>query len=102
GTFLAEGGYTTPLYAASLPGVLPTTYVSAYQAWAACGFAGKRLPTSDEWTAAATGTPSAGVDDLAGDCNTRSTNVSTGSPVKTGSRPGCVSRIGAFDMVGNV
>jgi hypothetical protein len=102
GTFLAEGAYTTPLYAASLPGVLPSTSVSAYQAWAACGFSGKRLPTSGEWIAAATGTPSAGSDDGANDCNTGAGAVFAGSPVKTGSRPRCKSTVGAFDMVGNV
>jgi len=98
GTFIAEGGYTTPLYAAALPGVLPSTYVSAYQAWAACGFSGKRLPTGAEWTAAATGTAS----DAASGCNTGAGIVSSGAPVKTGSRPRCVSEVGAFDMVGNV
>jgi hypothetical protein len=101
GTFLSEGAYTTPLYAASLPGVLPSTYVSAYQAWAACGFSGKRLPTSGEWTAAATGTPSR-ADDAAEHCNTGAGAISAGAPVKTGSLSRCVSTSGAYDMVGNV
>jgi hypothetical protein len=100
GTFLAEGSYTTPLYAASLPGVLPSTYMSAYQAWAACGFSGKRLPTSSEWIAAATGT-SRGTDDP-DDCNTGGGTIAAGAAVKTGSRSRCVSSVGAFDMVGNV
>ena len=102
GTFLAEGGYTPPLYAASLPGVLPSTYVSAYQAWAACGFSGKRLPTSGEWTAAASGTPSLSSEHVEDDCNTGAGVISAGAPVKTGSRSRCVSSAGAFDMVGNV
>jgi hypothetical protein len=102
GTFLAEGGYTTPIYAASLPGVLPSTCVSAFQAWAACGFSGKRLPTSSEWTAAATGTLSRGADATADDCNTGTGAISAGAAVKTGSRSRCVSSAGAFDMVGNV
>jgi len=102
GSFLAEGVYTTPLYAASLPGVLPSTYVSAYQAWAACGFSGKRLPTDGEWTAAATGTAARATDDVAVDCNTGAGTISTGGPVKTGSRSRCVSSTGALDMVGNV
>jgi len=100
GSFLAEGGYTTPLYAASLPGLLPSTYVSAYQAWAACGFSGKRLPTSAEWKAAASGTPDHETN--ASDCNTGAGTISAGAPVKTGSRSACVSSAGAFDMVGNV
>jgi hypothetical protein len=102
GSFLAEGGYTTPLYAAALPGVLPSTYVSAYQAWAACGFSGKRLPTSEEWIAAASGTPARTADDTSSACNTGAGPISAGVPVKTGSRSACVSRAGAFDMVGNV
>lgn len=102
GSFLAEGAYTTRLYAASLPGVLPSTFVSAYQAWAACGFSGKRLLTSGEWTAAAKGTPTPSTDDGATDCNIGARMLSSGAPVKTGSRSGCVSSAGTFDMVGNV
>jgi hypothetical protein len=102
GSFLAEGDYATPLYAAALPGVLPTTSVSAFQAWAACGFSGKRLATNDEWTAAGAGTSAHATDDLTRDCNTGAGRIATGGPVKTGSRAGCVSRAGAFDMVGNV
>ncbi len=102
GWFLAEGGYTTPLYAAAVPGVLPSTYVSAYQAWAACGFSAKRLPTSGEWIAAATGTRARATGDTSRDCNIRAGPISAGAPVKTGSRSACVSSVGAFDMVGNV
>lgn len=101
GSFRPEGRYAPPLYAASLPGILPSTFVSAYQAWAACGFSGKRLLTSAEWTAAAFGTPDA-TDDYASACNTGGGIVSAGAPVKTGSRSGCVSSVGAFDMAGNV
>src|SRR6185436_12933176 len=101
GSFRAEGAYATPLYAASIPGVLPSTDISAYQAWAACGFSSKRLPTTSEWTAAATGTPEHPTND-SGDCNTGAGTISAGGPVKTGSRSGCVSSVGAFDMVGNV
>jgi len=102
GTFLPEGTYTTRLYAVSIPGVLPSTLVSAYQAWAACGFSGKRLLTSDEWTAAAAGTPARGTDDGTSECNTGVGILSAGKPVKTGSRSQCLSSAGAFDMVGNV
>jgi hypothetical protein len=102
GGFRAEGAYTTPLHAVSLPGVLPSTYLSAYQAWAVCGFSGKRLPTSDEWTAAAIGTAAGITHDVACDCNTGPGAVFAGAPAKTGSREACVSLAGAFDMVGNV
>src|SRR5262249_7876725 len=62
----------------------------------------KRLPTNDEWTAAALGTPAHSTDDVAGDCNTGAGRVSVRAPVKTGSRTRCRSTAGAFDMVGNV
>lgn len=102
GSFLTDGAYAIHLYAASIPGVLPSTLVSAYQAWAACGFSGKRLLTNTEWTAAATGAPARSTDDGTSDCNIGADILSAGAPVKTGSRSRCVSSAGAFDMVGNV
>jgi len=102
GSFLPGGAYTTPIYAASIPGVLPSTLVSAYQAWAACGYSGKRLLTSAEWSAAAAGTPAGNRHDGANDCNTGAGILPANAPVKTGSRSRCVSSAGAFDMVGNV
>jgi hypothetical protein len=102
GSFLPNGAYTPHLYAASIPGVLPSTLVSAYQAWAACGFSGKRLLTSVEWGAAAQGTPASNPDDGASPCNIGGEILSAGTPLNTGSQPRCVSSAGAFDMVGNV
>ena len=86
------------IYAASLPGNTPSAYTTWFQAQQACKNAGKRLPTSAEWQAAAAGTPDPGPDNGTMDCNTHSTF----SPVDTGSRSGCVSSRGAFDMVGNL
>jgi hypothetical protein len=86
------------IYAVSLPGVTPSRYITWFQAQQACKNARKRLPTNGEWQAAALGTPDPGPDDGATDCNTDSGLI----PVTTGSRSGCVSARGAFDMVGNL
>jgi hypothetical protein len=84
------------IYAASLPGVIPSASITWFQAQQACKNAGKRLPTNAEWQAAAAGTPDPGPDNGTTDCNTRGGNV-----MLTGSRSRCVSADGAFDMVGN-
>jgi formylglycine-generating enzyme required for sulfatase activity len=98
GTFPANGQWTQPLYAVSIAGVHPTACVTWFQAQQACANARKRLPTNAEWQMAVAGTPDPGPDNGTTDCNTAS--VSTA--VSTGSRSGCVSNYGAFDMVGNV
>ncbi len=102
GTFPANGGYTAPLYAASIPGVAPTACLSAYQAYYACELSGKRMLTNSEWLAAATGTPDPNTDNGTSDCNTGSPGTPTGQPSSTGSRSSCVSTAGIYDAVGNV
>jgi hypothetical protein len=77
------------IYAVSMPGVTPAIIVSWFQAVAMARNAGKRLPTNQEWQAAALGTPDGAP------CRT------TGA-VGVAGTPGCVSDVGAFDMVGNV
>jgi hypothetical protein len=86
------------IYAVSLPGVLPAAFVTWFQAEEACANAGKRLPTNAEWQVAANGTPDPGPDDHVTTCTTDNPDGTT----LTGSRSGCVSARGAFDMVGNV
>jgi formylglycine-generating enzyme required for sulfatase activity len=86
------------VYAVSLPGLLPSSYITWFQALEACANAGKRLPTSAEWQAAANGTPDPGPDNGTTDCNT----FSTFAPAATASRSSCVSSVGAFDMAGNL
>jgi len=86
------------IYAVSLASVLPSASITWFQAEEACANARKRLPTSAEWQIGANGTPDAGPDDIATDCNT----FSPFSSVPTGSRSKCVSARGAFDMVGNL
>lgn len=91
------GKSCTNFYAASIPGVLPSRYLTYFQALAACRNAGKHLLTNAEWQAAALGTPDPAPDDGVSTCNV---NVA-GTFVNTGSRAQCVSDVGAFDMIAN-
>ena len=100
-SFPVYGNYTTPLYAASVAGVLPTTCISVYQAAVACQIAGKRLLTNAEWNAAAKGTPETSTDNGTTDCNTGSPGKPTRGPSRTGARTSCRSEAGVFDAVGN-
>lgn len=86
------------IFAVSLPLMVPSGYVTWFQAQEACTNSGKHLPSNALWQAAANGTADAGADNGTTDCNT-----ALGSPsvTNTGSRSGCVSARGAFDMVGN-
>jgi sulfatase-modifying factor enzyme 1 len=75
----------------------PHSSITWFQAAATARNSFKRLPSNAEWQAAALGTPDAGANPGAQDCNTYSTG-----PDLTGARTNCVSDAGAFDMVGNV
>jgi formylglycine-generating enzyme required for sulfatase activity len=87
------------VYALSIPGVMPSAYITWFQAQQACANSRKRLPSNADWQMAVAGTPAGGAgDDGTSDCNTDSTFAS----VPTGSRRHCVSAWGAYDMVGNV
>jgi formylglycine-generating enzyme required for sulfatase activity len=81
----------------SLPAVVPAAFITWFQAQEACTNSDRRLPTNAEWQAGASGTPDAGPDDGAADCNT-----TRGSVSPTGARTRCVSARGASDMVGNL
>jgi len=95
---LDHGEACNHIYAVSLPTVVvPSANITWFQASIACANAGKRLPTNDEWQAAVTGTPNSALDNGTTDCNT--SGVET-API--GSRSGCVSEFGAYDMMGNV
>ena len=85
------GNGCVDFYAVSIPGVLPAAYISWFQAAAAARNSLKRLPTNQEWQVAALGTPDGFP------CNVNSAGVAN-----TGSAAGCVSDVGAFDMVGNL
>jgi formylglycine-generating enzyme required for sulfatase activity len=86
------------VYAVSIPGVLPTTCTTWFQAVQACAVSGKRLARNEEWQRAAAGTPDPGTDNGTTDCNISTANT----PLNTGSRSNCKSSWGVFDMVGNV
>jgi len=85
------------IYAVSVVGVTPSSQMTWFQAQAACENARKRLPSNAEWQAAVAGTPDPGGDNGTSDCNS-----AKGSASLTGSRSGCKSARGAFDMVGNL
>jgi hypothetical protein len=95
---LDGGSVCSDVYAVSLSGVTPSRFHTWFQAGQACKNSRKRLPTNAEWQAAVAGTPDPGPDDGITDCNTGSTFA----VASTGSRSGCVSADGAFDMVGNL
>jgi hypothetical protein len=81
------------VYAVSIPGVTPAAFINWFQAAAAARNSLKRLPSNQEWQVAALGTPDGTL------CNV---DEFTLRATNTGSLPGCVSDVGAFDMVGNL
>lgn len=87
-----------PIYARSVPGVLPSASLTWFQANIACANAGKHLLTNAEWQAAAAGTPDPGD----GTPSPPGCNVTSEGPSTTGRHPGCVSGYGAENMVGSV
>ena len=94
----ASGDDCPGIYARSVAGVVPSRWISWFQAAAACRNASKRLLTNAEWQMAAAGTPDPGEGGNGRTtCNTRSPAI-----VSTGSTGDCVSHLGTWDMVGNV
>lgn len=94
-----EGHDCTNIYARSVPGEAPSRYITYFQAQQALANVGKRLPSNAEWQQAVAGSPDPGPDNDTTDCHV---DGGPGAPIATGSRSACVSRFGAFDMVGNV
>jgi hypothetical protein len=93
----SRAGGCEHVYAVSVRGALPARFVNWFQAGAALRNSGKRLPTNQEWQTAALGTPDYLFDTSVPECNTNTDGVEP-----TGSRAGCRSDVGAYDMVGNV
>ncbi len=97
-TFPKNGQATIAVYALSVVSVIPSRYLTWFQANEACRASGKRLPRGDEWVSAARGTqdppnPNDGSD---GSCVTDAPMYrNTGLGIK------CVSDWGAQDMIGN-
>ncbi len=93
-----RGGSFIPLYAVSKVGAPPTASLTWFQALEACRASGKRLPSDEEWLAAASGTNDPGANDGSGGaCVTMGTG-----PRNTGMGSTCVSFWGAQDMIGNL
>ncbi len=84
----------------SQAGMIPWRYISQNQAAVACAKVGKRLPTNEEWLAAALATPDKNSNWGADDCQVA--NNWDQQPGLTGSGKNCVSGAGAYDMIGNV
>lgn len=80
----------TAIYARSEAGVMPSRFITWFQAQQACANSGKRLLTNAEWQQAAAGTPDGAP------CI-----VDAEGPGPTGTA-GCESNWGTFDMVGNI
>jgi len=88
------GNGCVDFYAVSIPGVIPATWITWFQAAAVARNSLKRLPTNQEWQVAALGTPDGG--------GNNPPCVVHGSGRHPTGTAGCVSDVGAFDMVGNV
>lgn len=84
----------------SVPDVKPWVNISQDQAIRLCAKDGKRLPTNQEWQAAALGTPDNMIAWGADDCHVN--NNWQNQPGATGSGKNCASYVGAFDMIGNI
>lgn len=98
---MASSPPVPPVFALSINTgrVQPARYITWFQALEACRTSGKRLPTAEEWLAAAQGTVDPGSND--GSRNT-ACNTAGGGPRVPGGGTGCESGWGAQDMVGNV
>ena len=96
----------TPLYACSLPGIIPTRCVSWYQARQACKNVGKRLCTPEEWQLACHGDGCFEYpygDDFTWDiCNYIETHEDSWYVLPTGTMAGCTNSWGSWDISGNV
>jgi formylglycine-generating enzyme required for sulfatase activity len=90
------------IYAVSVRGIRPSSYINWFQAAAAARNSGKRLATNAEWQVAALGTPDPGTDDGVSDCNITGSVPTPHDPEPSGARSSCKSDVGAFDMVGNL
>jgi formylglycine-generating enzyme required for sulfatase activity len=82
-------------------GAVPRTGVDLGGARSACVAKGKRLCTRSEWRRACGGAYPYGKDYDAERCNTAGEGGIQRALVAAGSKRGCVSPVGAYDMVGN-
>lgn len=100
-----NGQVLTPLYARSVPNVMPSRQLTWFQAVEACAASGKQLPDGVQWLRAARGTvdPDANNGLSNKKCNTSGTGPrNTGSAADTSKTASCISDWGAEDMIGNL
>lgn len=106
--FPDDGNWTVPAYALSKTGVVPSRFITWFQAQQACALSGKRLLTNAEWQMAAAGTFDPGANDGSKNtrCNTEGTLPGPRRTALAGSTSGgedsCISLWGVEDMVGNL
>jgi len=94
------------LYACSVGGITPSSYLTWYQANRACLAQGKRLCTKAEWASACGGEFPDRHDYPYGDDFQASVcadfTVNPNEPIDAGYLESCISPAGAFDMSGNL
>lgn len=95
--FPDSGQLSSPVYACSVGGFVPSRGMTWFQASIACTLAGKHLVTNEEWQTAAAGTK-----DPQSSPGTGGTCVTSGDVRATGGGNTCRSWFGADDMVGNL
>jgi formylglycine-generating enzyme required for sulfatase activity len=114
-SFPDNGNFTIPLYACSIPAVMPARMITWFQAQQACAASGKHLCTNEEWQTAVAGTYDAGAwPGSAGACGSASATAGrcltcASGPRNTGQAGtvaggtnDCISMHGAEDMIGNL
>jgi formylglycine-generating enzyme required for sulfatase activity len=114
-SFPDNGNFTTPLYACSIPGVVPSRVLTWFQAQQACAASAKHLCTNEEWQTAVAGTYDPGFfPGSAGTCASTSPDAGPCNTCASGPRPAgqagsvpggtndCISMHGAEDMIGNL
>ncbi len=87
------------IFALSRADLVPSRFITWFQAQQACASVGKRLLTNAEWQMAAVGTPDPGATSAGSECHI---DLTATDPELTGDNSECVSEWDVFDMLGNL